>query len=288
MSALIALLPFLQFKAVNFNADSYFSRNVFNTIIICSLIVSLGFTLMFILNPSGFSKMGLEGNFIEKFSALAFFVCALFFGLLFLKIVKRAPFIYSIANLGFAFLFFLIGMEEVSWFQHTLELETPIAFSNNIQGEMNLHNFATPYFETAYYFGSFVFLIILTFIHNVFGVFKNSKFISTYVPSSLVFFVGSIFISYNYDMWNVSFMQWSFIITLIILLYYLFKNESQYKFIALLCVFALLFSQSFFLLLGDRFVRLWDVTEYKEFFIPLAFMIYSVEILVRTKKDSFK
>lgn len=40
----------------------------------------------------------------------------------------------------------------------------------------------------------------------------------------------------------------------------------------------------FFLVYGENFYRLWDVTEYKELFIPLAFFIYSLSVYRQVNK----
>jgi hypothetical protein len=44
--------------------------------------------------------------------------------------------------------------------------------------------------------------------------------------------------------------------------------------------------QVIFLTFGDRFVRLHDVTEYKEFLIPVARLLYSFDVLSRVLKST--
>ena len=44
-------------------------------------------------------------------------------------------------------------------------------------------------------------------------------------------------------------------------------------------------SQVALLRFGDDFVRLWDVTEYKEFMIPVALLVYALEILHRATSE---
>ena len=79
---------------------------------------------------------------------------------------------FSLASLSFVF--FVMAMEEVSWFQRVLEIDTPKAFDNNMQKEMNLHNFATNAVENVYYMGAFIFLVILPFLRSMFPFLSNS------------------------------------------------------------------------------------------------------------------
>ena len=43
-------------------------------------------------------------------------------------------------------------------------------------------------------------------------------------------------------------------------------------------------TQVIFIARGSAFVRTWDVTEYKEYLIPLSFVIYSLELVMKTRK----
>ena len=49
---------------------------------------------------------------------------------------------HSLLFLG-ALALFIVGMEEVSYFQRVIQFETPESFVGNMQGEFNLHNFNT-------------------------------------------------------------------------------------------------------------------------------------------------
>ncbi len=92
--------------------------------------------------------------------------------------------------------------------------------------------------------------------------------------------------AYNYDMWNVPFMQLSFFITLFILFHYAWHMraiDTSYLLPTLITVYVL--TQVLFLKYGYRLIREFEVTEYKEFFIPLSFLVYSIDVLLRVKNQ---
>jgi hypothetical protein len=179
-----------------------------------------------------------------------------------------------------------MGMEEVSWFQRVLSVDTPSLFSSNLQNEINLHKFATNQTENLYYVSTFVFLILVPFLYDKVTAIKNTDYLSFFSPNRLLIFVSASFVAYNYDMWNIIFTQLCFFTTLFILIHYAWlsfktgdRTVSPFLIVALY-----LATQISFLILGYRFLRIWDVTEYKEFLIPLAFSVYAIEVVTRARR----
>ena len=171
-------------------------------------------------------------------------------------------------------------MEEVSWFQRTLNIETPKVFGRNAQNEMNLHNFATNYIENIYYFGAFLFLVVLPFIRLFFLFVSSNNYLRVFVPLPFIAVVGSIACAYNFDMWDIIFTQIAFFGCVVILfIFAIFSRSKSEQYIILLAIFVIAVTQIFFLIKGVNFSRLSEVTEYKEFFIPLAFFMYSLNVL---------
>jgi hypothetical protein len=246
------------------------------------LTLSLSFTIVFLYNPKIFNNLALEDNLIEFISALLWLITCGVFLLISMKLGKshyRNRLFYIFISLAFAFIFFILGMEEISWFQRILSVDTPKTFEGNLQNEMNLHNFATSYVEVCYYFLSFVWLIVLPFIKETSFILKE-KIVLFFMPSSFIIFVSAIFMAYNYNMWNQIPTQIAFFLTLFIMLYciaYRCSDGNRSLLIASAIIYVL--TQLLFLVYGSNMIRNWDVTEYKEFFIPLSFMIYSLEIL---------
>lgn len=185
----------------------------------------------------------------------------------------------------FSFIFFVICMEETGWTHGVFGFTPPdYMIQGNAQGEMNLHNHATYQFELAYYFSTFLFFIVLPFMNDIRPSFKKVPVISFFIPSRLMVYVGAIAMAYNYDMWNKPFFQMSFYLTGIILAYYIWVDRSDKHQRILFTLFAIyIFSQISFLALGYQTSRTQSFKEYKEFFIPLTFVIYSMELFIRTK-----
>lgn len=278
--------PLHLFGNNNFRFDKHWT--IFN------LIISVIFLLLFIFQPSLFSRWSLEDQLIEWLSALILFMCSLIFLVAGFKYRKSIT--SSKMNLWvfyfLSFTFFVLGMEEISWFQRILESKTPdyLLFSYNSRGEINLHNLATDYVENLYYFGSFIFLVFLPFIRFVFSDFFDRYQWSLFIPRPYISVIGSLFCAYNFDMWNVVFTQYALFGSIIILIFYTYLNERKNeKFLLISTISIIIVSQAMFLLKGSNFDRLWEVTEYKEFLIPLAFMIYGMNLLsmvIKMKKPS--
>ncbi|MEP0885309.1 hypothetical protein NDI49_27545 [Trichocoleus sp. ST-U3] len=254
------------------------------------LIVSLAFVSVFLYNPKIFNALALEDNPIELLSALMWLIACAFFLLISVKLRstrRRNRLFYIATALMFALILFLLGMEEISWFQRSLAIDTPEAFQGNLQNEMNLHNFATSYVEVCYYFSSFAWLVVIPFIKhiisNILPIGKRTALF--FVPSQFMIFAGAISVAYNYYMWNQITTQIAFFVTLFTLIYTIIYSRSNRNKILLVSTVAVyVFTQGVFLLYGSSLVRTWDVTEYKEFLIPLSFVIYSLEILSKANK----
>ncbi|MGZ8213584.1 MAG: hypothetical protein ACXWTP_03690 [Methylosarcina sp.] len=249
--------------------------------IIIVLCISLFFIYIFLFKPSLFSILCLEDGLIEWSSALLLFgSCIIFFLILMknyknLQISKRT----TISLALIALVFFIIGMEEVSWFQRVLNIKTPEIFKSSLQSEINLHNIKTDYFENAYYFGSFVYLVLLPFFRFIIPDLFSTNYLKLFIARPFITIIGSMAFAYNFDMWNIIYSQISFFGSGIILFYFSIINRiKREKYIILFTFYVFIITQVLFLSHGENFSRLWDVTEYKEFLIPLVFFVYSLDV----------
>jgi len=252
------------------------------------LFLSTIFLGIYLFSPRIFYILCTEGLLVESTSATLYFLnCFLFLYIasLLYKHSKYNKIIHLTTALLFACVFFVIGMEEISWLQQILSFKTPALFSKNIQGEVSLHNFASDQFENVYYFASFAFLILIPFLGERISILKQKPIFSFFWPSPFILFASAIMVAYNYDMWNILFIQLSFFITLFIIVYYAWSHiNMDYNPTFLFLIIAVITStQILYILFGERFVRLWDITEYKEFFIPLSFLFFSLEVLQKAK-----
>jgi hypothetical protein len=245
---------------------------------------------LFIVNADLFVRATYEDGPIEYLSAIGLFIAT---GLMLLTIVfiakSNKPYKRWLiaAGLFLSVVFFVIGMEEVSWFQRVLEFETPEAFAANRQGEFNLHNFDSNTSEEVYYFGAFVILILLPFAAHQGSLPRPFSRMNALVPTTAVLFASALLAAYNYNLWNRTTIQFTSFATLWILGFYAYQALRQRQgsftgFYLPILVFVLyIATQVLFLIGGDRFTIAWTVTEYKELLIPLGFVIFTFEVAYR-------
>jgi len=240
------------------------------------------FLTLLALNPELFSMLALEGSFVEPLSALFFFLGAAVLGWQAYRTVSRTfPHkLLILAGLGgLALVFFVIAMEEVSWFQRVLEFETPESFGSNLQGEFNLHNFSTKMFENAFYTGAFICLIGLPFLSATSAIPENIKGLEVFIGSRFTLCASSLLVAYNYHYWNAFSTQIPYFLTLLMLSSLaLMGSKSRLGIACLAFLGALLATQAAFFLWGHSMNRLWDATEYKEFFIAFGFLLYAFDV----------
>lgn len=253
------------------------------------ITVHIIFFIIFVTNPFFYNVLGSEDNVVENGSAYLYFISSLVFLVLFIKIRTVDKHIHTqkiICGL-LVFVFFFLGMEEVSWMQRVLEIKTTGVFEQNKQKELNFHNFMTDPIENIYYFGAFIFLVFLPFLFTFFSFPKKFEYLQEFVPGKFILLVSCIIFAYNYDMWNIIFMQIAFFLSLFILCYYAIvdrqKNQSV-RLLLLLTIFLMIIFQGIFILRGHHQIRNYDVTEYKEFFIPLSFFLYSIGVFFNLNK----
>jgi len=240
------------------------------------------FLILLFFDPYLFSSLAFEGSLVETLSALFFFVGAAILGAKFCGLTRQQFPHKSLVMVGLgllALIFFVIAMEEVSWFQRVLAFETPDAFSENLQGEFNFHNFSTKMFENAFYTGAFICLISLPFLYALSAIPEKLKGLEVFLGSSSTLCVSALLVAYNYHYWNSFAAQIPYFLTLFILASLGILSRTPKKriiFMAFLCM--LLATQAAFFLQGHSMRRLWDATEYKEFFIALGFLLYSFDV----------
>ncbi len=254
--------------------------------IIMILLISVIILFLFIFEPSTFNKISSEDHLIEWASAILLFGSCVITTLSFLnknhELNSSKAVRFSIGLLSFAF--FIMAMEEVSWFQRVMDIETPKLFEGNLQNEMNLHNYVTNLFENLYYFGAFVFLVVLPFLRFLLPSVSNNNYLKIFVARPFIGIIGSISFAYNFDMWNIIFTQITFFGSLVILCAFaIFSSRRNERYIILFTIVLITISQILFLANGINFERLWQITEYKELFIPLALFVYSWDIFIRIK-----
>ena len=258
-------------------------------IVLAIFILSLFFLYIFLAHPRLLYLLSIEDGPIEASSAILHFInCGIFVYIFFAlrRNLSQKKKYYLFMSLLLALLFFVSGMEEISWCQRIFSIRTPELFAQNVQNETNLHNFAGNIISMTYYFFAFVGLILIPFLYSASPFSQKDNSFSFFVPSRYILIVSAVFVTYNYLRWNILFTQLSFIITLFILVYYTWLSiELRSDVVFMLTIVTIyILMQVVFLIFGDRLVNYQELSEYKEFFIPLSCLIYSIEILQKVQR----
>lgn len=230
--------------------------------------------LLYVFLPYSFFWLSREDRLIENLTFLALISA----GCIILSKLYRdykqldsMPALYLLA-LGLACL--AGGLEEVSWFQRVLNIETPELFSGNLQKETNLHNFASNQVEVALFTLASVLFVLMPFLK-----WTNLPLIPSlrpYFPSVNLVLFGGLMSAMNHDLWNIPITQLSFAVSVILVGG--LKGQMRHATITLVAMVTVQAT----LILWPRNMDLMPsrnpATEYKEFYIALCFFLYSVEI----------
>lgn len=249
-----------------------------SSVIICVVILSI-----LVYDVGKFSKFSLEDGWVEYGSAVFSFLSSFILFFTFLRVYKVDNWIVKLSILGMSGAFFILAMEEISWFQRILKFETPELMQGNIQNEINFHNYGTNFIENAYYFGVFVLLSVIPLIYIYKPeLFKNLN-VEFLVPGSGLILIGCIVTGLNYDMWNVFFMQFMFYLSIMILILFFLKSKASHeKLLLIITICIIISSQLLFFYKGQFFIRPWEPTEYRELILPLGLFFYAMQLYGRS------
>jgi hypothetical protein len=254
--------------------------------------VSLGLgglaAALFLLDARLFYELADEGRPVESASALVALAAAAGYAWAALG-ARRAPRgsrgLEVAGFLGLALFAFLIAMEEISWFQHVLHYEPPPPFADNLQGEVNLHNFATDKVENLYYTGAFLLLVVAPFAAET----LDGRIVARagrLTPGRAACWTYGIAAGFNYDMWNLPWIQLATFVTVAVLLRHAGdRSPGTPRALPLAVAAGIVAVQAVFLAAGERFVRSWDVTEYKELFIPLGLLAHALAAALGARRQ---
>jgi len=277
-------------KAVKYVEKESFLKGKLNRIgLSIGILLTTYFSYLLIFKNEVFDALAKEDSIVEYSSALLAFLSSILLLFCYFKYFhspRSKNVLLKIIVLTIAFGLFLIAMEEISWFQRIIDFKTPDAFKSNGQREFNLHNFQTNYVEGVYYFGAFIFFLFIPYINTNTRFFKNRN-LEILVPSRALIIIGALSSTYNYDMWNIAFMQIAFYGSIIIL-WQLSKKEIQKRerlFLRFTIIFIIVI-QIVFVSFGANYIRLWSITEYREFIIPFGSLIYSFDLYLKLKKNN--
>jgi hypothetical protein len=263
----------------------------------CLLIMACGFTILFVVDPAAFNILSLEDNLVEWASAILPLLSSILLAYAFI-IVLRAPDrdlrrrLALVATAGSALILFLLAGEEVSWLQRVFHIDTPAMFASNQQHEMNFHNMHTVAIGTAHKMAGFACLILLPFIYDTAPANRLLDLFSDFIPSRFVVAASAPLAGFNYNSWNFFPTQMEVVMTVLIVLCYAraaYNRGSRPEMMLFIAMAVLVVvAQGIFLIRGSNFIRLWDVTEYKELFIAIGLALFAWEATVRLRERYLK
>ncbi|MDH3678821.1 MAG: hypothetical protein OEV40_02605 [Acidimicrobiia bacterium] len=259
-----------------------FSAGVEQVVAGVGAAVALGSAVLLIVDPSALSSLVREDAAVEWASALLSFAAGGAVGLSAVRQYRhggngamgRALVLVAVAG-GFL----LLGLEEVSWFQRVLDIESPEAFVNrNGQQETNLHNFATVATGNAYYIGAFVFTVAVPHLFGDRSLGRKLGWLDPVVPPRAVLLASVTAAGIVYEMWNVIWIQAIFWMSLAALVTAPARGDGSPRTERLLAA-VMIATAAAYIGLGDTMIRAWDDTEVRELVIPFGLLVYGWAML---------
>lgn len=278
-----------------------FKQRPFNStfrdiITILTPLLAIGIILLLIVNPYFADTLATEDSLIENLSAFLLLLGAFMLLLMSILVVsKKGKSLLVMAAIFLAIVFFVIGMEEISWMQRSFGIATPESLATiNSQKELNLHNIYTGISEKLYYLGGFLLLTLLPFFRESLAAllkkFKSLKHVAILLPGQwlvIPFSVASGFVTFYTFKSPVYVFIYVFTILIMIAVASSYKKKDK-KFtydpvqqIALpIALVSLAVSLAVLPYMAYTDARAWVGSEYREFFIALGIAAYSIDRLL--------
>lgn len=184
-----------------------------------------------------------------------------------------------------AVLLALIGLEEVSWFQRILGIETPDWLAEmNAQGETNFHNVATHPSEYAYYLGT-----LSLFVFSRAALVLGSTTLERFIPSLSVFAIGTLSAGLNYEMWPNALAVLGFALavafaTALTWTAVIRRQWGRAIWLTVIVVTTIL-AQIALMTMGDRLFRVWHADEVRETLIAGGLALYALQLALAAQRE---
>lgn len=247
----------------------------------CVMLSALAAAGVMVTSPAAFAGFAREDYWLEWTSAALLFAAS---GLFALELAGRwrrtsarsGPDLLGLAiAAGFAGLFFVMAMEEVSWMQRVFGFATPGTMAEaNWQGEFNLHNFQTDFAELGLYAGAGALLIFLPLLRELAPGWRPLGWLDGFIPDRTVAAVSAPMAIFTYGHWNLVLIQIVSFLTIFAMAAFARDAmrcgaRSEAALFAALGV-SVAAGQIVFLIAGDRMIEMFDATEWKEFYLALG------------------
>lgn len=232
-----------------------------------------------------------EDTNLENFQAVFLFTAASIFLVSSVVYIKRREKASTLISLCFLVLFFAIGMEEISWMQRILEVESNEFFvENNMQSETNVHNLHTHLFQNIYLFSAFLFLILVPFFREQLSSllqYLRRDYLEKFLPSRWLLLPFSIIVGFVWPSgYTYSSVLIAFIITVFVMVYEMHSalgKRNYMKSLYISTLLMLLVTTAYMTTFQNSLyeVRNGAATEYTETFIAFGMLVYAVDFYMR-------
>ncbi len=272
------------------NTNQRLFANVFCIIV---PLIALTFLTIMVLSPTLADTLVRESNYLENVQATCLFLASLTFLIITVRFAMQRQKLNSIVSFVLFLVFFVIGMEEISWMEWILHTQPDEYFLRyNAQNETNIHNMDTGLSEDTYYFGVFSFLVLIPFFRKQVGKFLGKVKLSAlepFLPSAWFFVPFTVmtgFMSpYSYKETTILI---GFFVSLAILLYEIRRHmrKEAWRSVAWTSFLALLLlATGLFCTFSDaqlEALRSGAPKEYMENLIALGLFLYAADFYWRS------
>ena len=232
-------------------------------------------TGVLVASPQAYFALGSEDGFVEWLSAAALTFSAALMALSAVSNRLKKNRLGLAIALAFALLFFVMGMEEISWGQRLFGFQTPEDIAaRNWQGEFNLHNMQTDLTELAMYTATGIFLVIAPIVRERVSYWPLVAPAAAFIPDRSVALVSAPMLAFTYARFDLLPMQAVFFGGLAALL--LFARDARLQgrgseaLAFLVVAFTVFAAQIVHLLYGHTMVQVHDPSEFRELFLALG------------------
>lgn len=236
--------------------------------------VALGLALLPHVSTRAFDTLAREDNVAEWVSALAALAAAVIVA----SVAPREPLVVRVPMFVVAVAFFVMAGEELSWLQRILGYGSPAAFDASSQGETNLHNLATDRFQSAYYLGASVSLVLLP--HLARWAPRTLGPLHGLVPGRTALVLAILSVPFTYARTGNGVHHLTVWIALAVLLLW---DEAPRRAWTVGLIAVVVTAQALVVVAGPDLVRDWSAAEYREMFTGLALATWAAELLVRSR-----
>lgn len=248
-------------------------------------LLALSIAILFVVNPQLADWVAYEDFIVESVTALAACLASFILIVIAFRRNTRKYLSVFVTTLVIALSFFAIGMEEISWGQRILNIESRGFFlENNWQGETNLHNFHTTIAMAIFYVATFIIFVVLPFYKEEVTKLLSKvrlKSLSVFIPSDYITVIFATSVGFMAFVPNHQYQLFILIFTLAVLASMLLhKKSSSSPSVAIFMSLAAILV-SLMITISPNFeeigLRSYFFYEWREMLVCLALLIYAID-----------